>query len=153
MPEASFRVILDGGPEAITEPWKPVVPPNIHITGRLSTQEELRELMAQARAIINTSPLEGFPNLMLQGAMTGCPALFLCVDPDGWAGTHGCAATASGDFDAFAALLARARRDQPWLDGMARRAQDRALTLHAPDVIRDAVVETLAAAAPMVGGR
>lgn len=143
MPEARFRMVVDGGLKDIRQPWASMVPPNVELTDRVQDLEGMKALVGASRAIINTSPLEGFPNVMLQGAMAGCPTIFLSVDPDGWCSRHGCAASAAGDFDAFLGLLARARADAPWLEAMASRARARASALHAPEAVARELVDAL----------
>lgn len=143
MEHATFRMVCNGGLQALPEPWRSNLPPNVILSDRLDSQEELRSLMVSSRAMVNTSPLEGFPNLMLQGAMVGCPTLFLSADPDGWSADHGCAASAHGDVEGFLALLNRARRDSAWLDGLASRAFQRARTCHSPQAVQQVLVATM----------
>jgi glycosyltransferase involved in cell wall biosynthesis len=140
---ARFRMVMDGGLAAIHERWRFNLPANILLTDRLGSQEELRALMGSSRAIINSSPMEGFPNLMLQGAMVGCPCIFLNVDPDGWGALHGCAASARGDVEAFLGLLAKVLRDPSWLDTMAARAFQRATERHSPEVVKDQLIDAV----------
>ena len=143
LPAATFKVVLDNGLAGVPEEWRDSLPANVLVSDRLRSVQEVRELMSVSRAMVNTSPAEGFPNLMLQGAMVGCPTLFLCVDPDGWGTEHGCAATALGDFERFLALLSRALGDGPWLGAMAARARNLALERHAPTLIQAKMVEAM----------
>ncbi|HJV90473.1 MAG TPA: glycosyltransferase [Holophagaceae bacterium] len=136
LPRATFRMVVDGGLAALPEWWRRHLPPNVVLSDRVDGQAGIQGLMRACRAILNTSPLEGFPNLMLQGAMVGCPTFFLAVDPDGWASEHGCAASAFGDIDALAPLLATALTDEPRLKDMAERARQRAETFHAPAAVQ-----------------
>ncbi len=135
-PQATFRMVVDGGAAALTPWWRTRIPSNVILSDRLNGQGSVQSLMRASRAILNTSPLEGFPNLMLQGAMIGCPTIFLAVDPDGWASEHGCAASAFGRMDDLARLLVRARAEGPWLDAMASRARQRAEAFHAPAAVQ-----------------
>ncbi|HJW34310.1 MAG TPA: hypothetical protein VJ505_13270 [Holophagaceae bacterium] len=136
LPQASFRMVVDGGAAALSPWWRQRIPSNVILSDRLNGQGAVQSLMRASRAILNTSPLEGFPNLMLQGAMIGCPTLFLAVDPDGWASEHGCAASAFGRIDDLVRLLARARAEGPWLDAVANRARQRAEAFHTPAAVR-----------------
>jgi glycosyltransferase involved in cell wall biosynthesis len=59
----------------------------------------------RAKALVNTSSIEGFPNTFVQAAMAGTPILSLDVDPDGFLGKEGLGRCASGDFGRLAADL------------------------------------------------
>ena len=133
-------MVLDSGRAALPAYWRNHLPANVVITDRLESQDELRNLMKSCRAIVNSSPAEGFPNLMLQGATVGCPCIFLNVDPDGWALEHGCAASAHGDVDTFLGLLERAQKDADWLQDMARRAAARATSCHSTERVKQDLI-------------
>lgn len=137
---ATFRMVLDSGRTALPAYWRNHLPASVVITDRLESQDELRNLMKSCRAIVNSSPAEGFPNLMLQGATVGCPCIFLNVDPDGWASEHGCAASAHGDVDTFLGLLERAQKDADWLQDMARRAAARATSCHSTERVKQDLI-------------
>jgi glycosyltransferase involved in cell wall biosynthesis len=53
---------------------------NVNFKGRLAHSETLR-LIANARALINTSNFEGFPNIFLEAWGTGVPVISLKVNP------------------------------------------------------------------------
>lgn len=80
-PEYSFRII--GSPRDKTgahyyERFKSFR--NVKLTGRLSHEETLRQV-AGARALISTSPMEGFPNVFIEAWACGVPVISLYVDP------------------------------------------------------------------------
>lgn len=50
----------------------------------------------RAAVVINTSPVEGFPNVLLEGWARGRPAVTCGVDPDGVIGRHGLGVVARG---------------------------------------------------------
>ena len=52
--------------------------------------ERSERLFGDARAVINTSDSEGFPNTFLQAAKYGCPIISLTVDPDRVLTRHRC---------------------------------------------------------------
>jgi glycosyltransferase involved in cell wall biosynthesis len=53
---------------------------NVKLTGRLSHDETLRQISG-SRALISTSPMEGFPNVFIEAWAVGVPVLSLYVDP------------------------------------------------------------------------
>jgi len=55
---------------------------NVELTGRLSHEETVRQI-SSSRALISTSPMEGFPNIFLEAWACGIPVLSLYVDPGG----------------------------------------------------------------------
>jgi len=54
--------------------------PNIELKGRLPHRETV-ELISNARALINTSNYEGFPNIFLEAWAAGVPVISLNVNP------------------------------------------------------------------------
>ena len=57
------------------------VPPNLHLLGSIEPGR-LAELYSRAKVLVNTSEVEGFPNVLVEGAMYGVPYLSF-LDPDG----------------------------------------------------------------------
>lgn len=57
------------------------VPRNLRVLERVGWAES-DELFQHARALLNTSDSEGFPNAFLQAAKRGCPIISLTVNPD-----------------------------------------------------------------------
>lgn len=55
---------------------------NTIVMGRVDN-EKTRKIIGSAKALINTSPMEGFPNTFLEAWSLGTPVLSLTVDPDG----------------------------------------------------------------------
>jgi len=55
---------------------------NVTLTGRLSHEETIRQISG-SKALISTSPMEGFPNIFIEAWACGVPVLSLHVDPGG----------------------------------------------------------------------
>ena len=56
--------------------------PNVKLLGKLSHDDTLREI-AGSKALVSTSPMEGFPNIFIEAWSCGIPVLSLFVDPGG----------------------------------------------------------------------
>jgi len=69
---------------------------NVSLTGRLSHEETIRQISG-SRALISTSPMEGFPNIFIEAWACGIPVLSLYVDPGGVIKKEGLGHTANGD--------------------------------------------------------
>jgi glycosyltransferase involved in cell wall biosynthesis len=79
-------------------------PRNLRILERVSW-ERSDELFAAARAVINTSDREGFPNTFLQAARHGCPVVSLQVNPDQVLTRHQWGFCAGGDLQKMAHIV------------------------------------------------
>lgn len=60
---------------------------------------QVEQYFAQAKLLINTSIVEGFPNAFLQAAKYGTPVVSLQVDPGEMLSRHGCGLLCNGDFE------------------------------------------------------
>ena len=54
--------------------------PNVSLLGKLSHSETVHHI-ANSKALISTSPMEGFPNIFIEAWACGIPVLSLYVDP------------------------------------------------------------------------
>jgi len=54
--------------------------PNVILMGKLDHSDALKEI-ASSKALISTSPLEGFPNIFIEAWASGVPVISLNVDP------------------------------------------------------------------------
>jgi glycosyltransferase involved in cell wall biosynthesis len=70
--------------------------PNVDYRGWLRHSEAL-ELISEAKALINTSIHEGFPNIFLEAWAYGIPVISLRVDPGNVIVKHGLGAYCGGD--------------------------------------------------------
>lgn len=100
VPEARFRMIA-----METGETDPELRAELHRRGAELDNLELLEprgreavgrLMDEAVAVVNTSTLEGMPNMFLEAWARGVPALSLEFDPDGRIAEHGLGTVAGG---------------------------------------------------------
>ena len=55
---------------------------NVQLLGKLSHSDTMNEI-SRSKALISTSPMEGFPNIFIEAWACGVPVLSLYVDPGG----------------------------------------------------------------------
>jgi glycosyltransferase involved in cell wall biosynthesis len=77
---------------------------NATIFGRLSRQQTLQHI-ASAKALVCTSPVEGFPNVFLEAWAVGTPVISLNVDPGGVIERHNLGYACGGDFNRFLEIV------------------------------------------------
>jgi glycosyltransferase involved in cell wall biosynthesis len=83
LPELTFEIVgpvRDSLPPELVD--RLVDAPNVRYLGRLSHASTWRR-MRHARVLVNTSPVEGFSNVMLEAWAVGVPCVSLASDPDG----------------------------------------------------------------------
>lgn len=124
--------------------------PNLEVRGYLAPSE-VSELLRGAALFVHTSPVEGFPNTLLEAWAHAVPGVS-CVDPDGVVARH-----ALGEVVADRAGLVRAVRE--WMAAPQRRreaglrARRYAEEAHAPEVAIAGLAQVLArAVATLPGG-
>jgi len=76
--------------------------PNLTVSDPLPHRELMR-LVARAAAIVNTSSVEGMPNVFLEAWARGVPVLTLRCDPDGVVAARGLGVAADGSWERFLA--------------------------------------------------
>ncbi len=71
---------------------------NVKLLGKLSHTDTLNEI-SSSKALISTSPMEGFPNIFIEAWGCGIPVLSLFVDPGGVVRKNGLGYVAGGKLD------------------------------------------------------
>lgn len=78
--------------------------PNVRLLGKLSHFRTLQEI-ADSRALINTSNMEGFPNVFIEAWAYGVPVISLNVDPGNVIENNGLGVFAHGDINRMVEAL------------------------------------------------
>jgi glycosyltransferase involved in cell wall biosynthesis len=81
---------------------------NVKLFGRLPHSETLQHI-ANSKALISTSPWEGFPNIFIESWACGVPVLSLHVDPGGVIETENLGFFAHGDFNRMISAMKNTR--------------------------------------------
>jgi glycosyltransferase involved in cell wall biosynthesis len=71
---------------------------NVRLMGRLNHAETMGHI-ANSRALVSTSPMEGFPNIFIEAWACGIPVLSLSFDPGGTIKREKIGEVADGDID------------------------------------------------------
>jgi glycosyltransferase involved in cell wall biosynthesis len=108
--------------------------PNLELTGALVHPDVLRRI-AGARVILNTSPSEGFSNVMLEGWSLGKPSLSLSVDPDHLLNEGGLGICADGDERRLAQGLRRLLSDDDDRVARGEAGRDYVCRVHGVDAV------------------
>jgi glycosyltransferase involved in cell wall biosynthesis len=78
--------------------------PNVTLLGKLSHYETMCHI-ADSKALISTSPMEGFPNIFLEAWACGIPVLSLFIDPGGVIKRERLGEVADGSIDRLVSLM------------------------------------------------
>lgn len=119
---------------------------NVDLFGRLSYEGGQVEI-ARSRVVLNTSPAEGFSNVMLEGWALGKPALTLTVNPSQLLREGGLGWCADGDLGGMIRMLRAVLEDDARLAATGRRARDYVRAVHSADAVCERY-EQLAAVVP-----
>lgn len=116
---------------------------NVRLTGALA-HTETQHTIAAHKLVINTSPSEGFSNVMLEGWSLGRPSVTLAVDPSGLLAGDRLGVCARGDLAQMTAAVARLLAEPEVCAAMGARGRRYVLETHSPDSVC-AAFEQLAA--------
>jgi len=119
--------------------------PNVRLLGFVP-EPGLPDVYAQARVLLNTSDIEGFPNTFLEAMACGVPVVSLRFDPNGILAA-GAGVCADGDEERLVAAVERMFGDEAAF-AACRAAALRTAEQHRPERI----VSRLAAALRQAGG-
>lgn len=108
--------------------------PNLEVRGYLD-HARLGELFADASLFVHTSPVEGFPNTLLEAWAHAIPSV-TAVDPDGVVAREELGEVAD-DLPAMAAAIERLMADPAARRAAGGRARAHVLAHHAPDAVLD----------------
>jgi len=104
-PDVPFLAVMNPlSPRRGSRPISIDMPSNVRVVPQVALHD-MDGIFAQARALVNTSDSEGFPNTFLQAARHGVPILSRRVDPDLALTRHGCGFTASDQMRRLAAMV------------------------------------------------
>lgn len=117
---------------------------NVELTGSLPHAETQRRI-ARSRLVLNTSPSEGFSNVMLEGWSLGRPSVTLRVDPDGLLSEQGLGVCAEGDVLRMAKAVKGLLADDARREDMSARCRAYVTDRHGADRVAEAF-EALAVA-------
>jgi glycosyltransferase involved in cell wall biosynthesis len=92
--------------------------------------QEMASYFRRARAFVNTSRKEGFPNTFVEAAREGTPVLSLSVDPDGVLEGHGFGRAFGGDAGGLSSFLGRLRPEGGEWERLSKNARSYALRHH-----------------------
>ena len=119
--------------------------PNVATTGSLS-HDETQAAIAAHRLVLNTSPSEGFSNVMLEGWALGRPCVTLAVNPSGLLSHDRLGICSEGDVSTMAAAIVALLGDDDARHAMGERARRYVTEGHAPATVC-ATFETLVGSA------
>ncbi len=120
--------------------------PNVDMRGSLP-HDETQAAIAGHRLVLNTSPSEGFSNVMLEGWALGRPCVTLAVNPSRLLTGDRLGVCAGGDLAAMAAAVVALLEEHDVRNAMGARGRRYVAATHAPAVVC-AAFEKLAGAAP-----
>ena len=118
-PQFTFKVIGPPRHESGELYYKKIMKlPNVNLLGELNHFDTLKEI-ANSKALISTSPMEGFPNIFIEAWACGVPVLSLYVDPGDVIQAENLGVVAHGDMK----TMLRGMETINTADGFSERAK------------------------------
>jgi glycosyltransferase involved in cell wall biosynthesis len=108
--------------------------PNVDVRGSLS-HDETQRLIAAHRLVVNTSPSEGFSNVMLEAWALGRPCVTLAVNPSGLLTGDRLGVCAASDLTTMAAAVIALLDDPDVRAAMGARGRRYVPAVHGPGVV------------------
>jgi glycosyltransferase involved in cell wall biosynthesis len=121
--------------------------PNVELDGPLTHAQTVRRI-AEHRLVINTSPSEGFSNVMLEGWSLGLPSVTLAVNPSGLLTADRLGICAGGDPRVMAAAIVALLEESAARAAMGRRCRAYVARVHAPSRVVEAFERLVSQALP-----
>lgn len=128
-PELQFVMIASRSDDAHFRALEKARPANMRLLDHVPPTE-IWGWLRRARALVNTSRFEGFPNTFLQAAVMGVPIVSLEVDPDGMLARHGGGLCAHGVPAALREAVLRLRREHALAERLTAAAHRYTLERH-----------------------
>jgi glycosyltransferase involved in cell wall biosynthesis len=108
--------------------------PNLTLCERLP-HPQLMQMISHAVAVVNTSPVEGMPNVFLEAWARGVPVLSLEYDPDGVIARRRLGIAAAGSWDLFVAGARELLDGRVSRTDLSRRAHAYIEEVHSIDAV------------------
>lgn len=127
LPEVQFIMVMNPFDAGVQKTVEESLPQNVRLLLRVPPNE-MPQLYAKARLLLNTSSFEGFPNTFLQALSTCVPVCSLNVSADFFA-EPGVGYCANGDFAALIRMTKQLWRSPPERATL-RQGRDRIIPIH-----------------------
>jgi len=111
---------------------------NVKLMGKLSHADTINEI-SRSRALISTSPMEGFPNIFIEAWGCGVPVLSLYVDPGDVIKREGLGYVANGNLDLLIKTMPSLNRSEEF----SHKARTYVQTHHALTDVRMAEIKNI----------
>lgn len=112
-PQISFIMIMNRAEEKLHKEIATQCPDNVNLIEHVPLAE-IEQYFADAFVLVNTSPMEGFPNTFLQAGKYRTPILSYMVNPDSYLSQWNCGVVAKGHWATMQSLLQRLHHDSSW---------------------------------------
>jgi glycosyltransferase involved in cell wall biosynthesis len=111
---------------------------NVQLMGKLSHSDTMNEI-SRSKALISTSPMEGFPNIFIEAWGCGVPVLSLYVDPGEVIKNEGLGFVAGGSIERMIEKMTTLSRSEEF----SRKARSYVKARHALTEVRMAEIKSI----------